>query len=128
MKDCQVKCVTAQYYKAQPIFRFTWPLVLTIFQSLIQQQEAGLVPEQCFDAIFASATEQKQRWLMRIHLEMGRHDTGKAVDGLAHVRVPAGQVDIYGRQRSHELVQRTRNNWTRSTQDEFSAARRRNEA
>ena len=25
------------------------------------------------------------------------------------------------------LVQRTRNNWTRSTQDEFSAARRRND-
>ena len=28
----------------------------------------------------------------------------------------------------NELVQRTRNNWTRSTQDEFSAARRRNES
>ena len=26
------------------------------------------------------------------------------------------------------LVHRTRNNWTRSTQDEFSAARRRSEA
>lgn len=31
---------------------------------------------------------------MWVHLEMGRHDIGKAVDGFAHVRVPASQIDM----------------------------------
>ena len=78
------------------IFRSVWPLIPAIFQSLIQQQESSLIPQESLDPVFPSATEQKEGGLMGIQTETGSHQSGQAVDGFPHIRISTGQVDMVG--------------------------------
>lgn len=74
------------------------PLVLTIFEALVEQQETCLIPEQALDAVLATATEQEERLLMRVQMEPRDNQGGKPVDGLPHVRMAAGQIDVLRRE------------------------------
>ena len=44
-------------------------MILAIFEALVEQQEARLIPEQALDAVLATAAEQEERRLMRIQME-----------------------------------------------------------
>lgn len=70
------------------------PLVLAIFEALVEQQEACLIPEQALDAVLATAAEQEERRLVRVQMEARDNQGGKPVDGLPHVRMAAGQIDV----------------------------------
>ena len=76
------------------IFWSIWPLIPAIFQSLVQQQESSLIPQQSLDTVFPSATEQKEGRLMGIQMETGGHQSGQPVDGFLHIRVSTSQVDM----------------------------------
>lgn len=78
------------------IFRSVWPLIPAIFQSLVQQQESSLIPQESLDPVFPSATEQKEGRLMGIQMETGSHQSGQAIDGFPHIRVSTGQVNMVG--------------------------------
>lgn len=73
-------------------------MVLAIFEALVEQQEACLIPEQALDAVLATATEQEERLLMRVQMEPRDNQGGKPVDGLPHVRMAAGQIDVLRRE------------------------------
>ena len=74
------------------------PLVLAIFEALVEQQEACLIPEQALDAVFATAAEQEKRRLVRVQMEPRDDQSGKPVDGLPHVRMATGQIDVIRRE------------------------------
>lgn len=78
----------------EKIFRLIRPLILAVFQSLIQQQKAGFVPEQPFDAVLTASAEQKKRWLKWILLEMVFDQAGQPVDGFTHICMATGQIDV----------------------------------
>ena len=68
------------------------PLILAIFEALVEQQKACLIPEQAIDAVFATAAEQEERRLVRVQMEPRDDQGGKPVDGLPHVRMATGQI------------------------------------
>ena len=74
------------------------PLVLAIFETLVEQQEPCLIPEQALDAVLATATEQEERRLVRVQMEPRDNQGGKPVDGFPHVRMAAGQIDVLRRE------------------------------
>lgn len=74
------------------------PLVLAIFEALVEQQEACLIPEQALDAVFATAAEQEERRLVRVQMEPRDNQGGKPVDGLPHVCMATGQIDMFRRE------------------------------
>ena len=82
----------------QQVLGLIWPLVPAIFQTLVEQQEARLVPEQPLDTVFAAATEEEERRLVRIQMELRYDQRREPVDGLAHVRMAAGQIDMVCRE------------------------------
>lgn len=84
----------------QQVFGLIWPLVSAIFQALVEQQESRLIPEQSLDAVFVTATEQEERRLVRIQMELRYDQRREPVDGLAHVRVATGQIDMVCRELS----------------------------
>lgn len=76
------------------------PLLLAIFEALVEQQEACLIPEQALDAVLATATEQEERRLVRGQMETRDNHGSKPVDRLPHVRMAAGQIDVFRRESS----------------------------
>ena len=72
-------------------------MILAIFETLVEQQEACLIPEQAFDAVFATAAEQEKCRLVRVQMEPRDDQGSKPVDGLAHVCMAAGQIDMLRR-------------------------------
>ena len=48
--------------------------------------------------MLAAAAEQEKRRLVRIQMEPRDHQGGKPVDGLPHVRVATGQIDVLRRE------------------------------
>ena len=74
------------------------PLLLAIFEALVEQQEACLIPEQALDAVLATATEQEERRLVRVQMEVRDNQGGKPVNGLPHVRMAASQIDVIRRE------------------------------
>ena len=73
-------------------------LVLAILEALVEQKEARLIPEQTRDAVLAPAAEQEKRRLMRVQMEPRHDQSGKPVDGLPHVRMATGQIDVLRRE------------------------------
>ena len=73
-------------------------LALTIFEALVEQQEACLIPEQALDAVFATTAEQEKRRLVRVQMEPRDNQGGKPVDGLPHVCMAASQIDMFRRE------------------------------
>ena len=55
-----------------------------IFEALVEQQEARLIPEQALDAVLATAAEQEERRLMRIRW---KRDTTKAASPSMDFRI-----------------------------------------
>lgn len=76
------------------------PLLLAIFEALVEQQEACLIPEQALDTVLATAAEQEERRLVRVQMEPRDDQGGKPVDGLPHVRMATGQIDVIRRESS----------------------------
>lgn len=76
------------------------PLILAIFEALVEQQKACLIPEQALDAVLATATEQEECRLVRVQMEPRDDQGGKPVDGLPHVRMATGQIDVIRRELS----------------------------
>lgn len=74
------------------------PLILAIFEALVEQQEACLIPEQALDAVLATGTEQEERRLVRVQMEVRDNQGGKPVNGLPHVRMTASQIDVIRRE------------------------------
>ncbi len=73
-------------------------MILAIFEALVEQQEARLIPEQALDAVFATAAEQEERRLVRVQMKPRDNQGGKPVDGLPHVRMATGQIDVIRRE------------------------------
>ena len=82
----------------QYVFGLIRPLVLAIFEALVEQQEACLIPEQALDAVLATTAEQEKRRLVRVQMEPRDNQGGKPVDGLPHVRMATGQIDVLRRE------------------------------
>ena len=74
------------------------PLVLAIFEALVEQQKPCLIPEQALDAVLATAAEQEKCRLVRVQMEARDDQSGKPVDGLPHVRMATGQIDVLRRE------------------------------
>ena len=74
------------------------PLLLAIFEALVEQQEACLIPEQALDAVLATAAEQEKCRLVRVQMEPQDDQSSKPVDGLPHVRMATGQIDVLRRE------------------------------
>ena len=72
-------------------------MILAIFEALVEQQEACLIPEQALDAVLATAAEQEKCRLVRVQMEPRDDQSGKSVDGLPHVRMATGQIDMIRR-------------------------------
>ena len=62
-------------------------MILAIFEALVEQQEARLIPEQALDAVLATAAEQEERRLVRVQMKPRNNQGSKPVDGLPHVSV-----------------------------------------
>ena len=75
-------------------------MILAIFEALVEQQKACLIPEQALDAVLATAAEQEKRRLVRVQMEARDDQGGKPIDGLPHVRMTAGQIDMLCRELS----------------------------
>ena len=73
------------------------PLILAIFEALVEQQEACLIPEQALDAVLATTAEQEKCRLVRVQMEPRDNQGGKPVDGLPHFRMATGQIDMIRR-------------------------------
>ena len=73
-------------------------MILAIFEALVEQQEARLIPEQALDAVLATTAEQEKRRLVRVQMEPRDNQGGKPVDGLPHVRMATGQIDMIRRE------------------------------
>ena len=82
----------------QHVLWLIWPLLLAIFEALVEQQEACLIPEQALDAVLATAAEQEERRLVRVQMEPRDDQGGKPVDGLPHVCMAASQIDMFRRE------------------------------
>lgn len=82
----------------QHVLWLIWPLLLAIFEALVEQQEACLIPEQALDAVLATATEQEECRLVRVQMEPRDDQGSKPVDGLPHVRMATGQIDMIRRE------------------------------
>ena len=82
----------------QHVFWLIRPLVLAIFEALVEQQEACLIPEQALDAVLATAAEQEKCRLVRVQMEPQDDQSSKPVDGLPHVRMATGQIDVLRRE------------------------------
>lgn len=72
-------------------------MILAIFEALVEQQKACLIPEQALDAVLATAAEQEKRRLVRVQMEPRDNQGGKPVDGLPYVRMATGQIDMIRR-------------------------------
>ena len=71
-----------------PRFVFAaWPLIYTLLQPLIQQQEAVTFPVQRLDAVTPPAAEQKQCVCERIQPELLLHEPRETVDAAAEIRI-----------------------------------------
>ena len=68
------------------------------FEALVEQQEACLIPEQALDAVLATAAEQEKCRLVRVQMEPQDDQSSKPVDGLPHVRMATGQIDVLRRE------------------------------
>ena len=82
----------------QYVFGLIRPLVLAILEALVEQKEARLIPEQAFDTVLVTATEQEDRRLVRVQMEPRHDQSGKPIDGLPHVRMATGQIDMLRRE------------------------------
>ena len=83
----------------QQVLGLVRPLVPAVLESFVEQQESRLIPEQPLDAVLASAAKEEERRLVRFQMEMRYDQCGEPVDGFAHVRVAAGQINVL----RHEL-------------------------
>ena len=72
------------------------PLELAVLQSFVQENEAIAFPQKSFDAIASFPAEDVQRRCERTHLKMILHQSGQAVDGLAHIGISAGDIYVLG--------------------------------
>ena len=72
-------------------------MILAIFEALVDQQKPRLIPEQALNAVLATAAEQEKRRLVRVQMEPRDNQGGKPVDGLPHVRMATGQIDMIRR-------------------------------
>ena len=73
-------------------------MILAIFEALVEQQEARLIPEQALDAVLATAAEQEERRLVRVQMKPRNNQGSNPVDGLPHVRMATGQIDMIRRE------------------------------
>ena len=98
LKPCEIS-LELLFFKLETLFfaLFIRPLVLAIFEALVEQQEACLIPEQALDAVLATTAKQEKRRLVRVQMEPRDNQGSKPVDGLPHVRMAAGQIDMIRR-------------------------------
>lgn len=70
-----------------------WPLEAAGFQTLIEQDEAVVLPIQCLDPIPAPAAKQKEGVGIWIQIELLLDDGSKTIDAPAQVCVATGDYD-----------------------------------
>ena len=80
--------------KPTDFFLCAEPAETAVIQSLVKQQESISIPQQRLHPVTASPAEQVQVALKWIQPELDFHDSGKAVNGLSHVRIATGDVDF----------------------------------
>jgi hypothetical protein len=76
----------------RPGLVFLGPPESTSFQPSIVEPEAVVIPVKNLELVAASIAEDKPTLGEDIELECDTHDSGQAVDGLAHVRRPTRQI------------------------------------
>lgn len=77
-----------------PKFIFTsWPFEFACFKSLVQEKEAIALPNEGFDTIIPSATEQKYRsWGKRIKSESFLDGSSKTIYAVAKICISTGYI------------------------------------
>ena len=71
------------------------PLITTADrQSFIDQNEAVLFTEQCFDPVPSSSTEKEESTGRRIHLKLVFDNGAESVNGFSHISIAADNVDL----------------------------------
>lgn len=76
-------------------FLFTsWPLVSTLFQAFVQENETVALPVECFHAVPAADAEEEQRIGEWIQLELLLGQGRQTVDPFPEVRIAVGNVDF----------------------------------
>jgi len=72
------------------------PLELTVLQPLVEEKESIPLPQESLDSVTASFAEDVQRRSERIHLEVFLYQSGKPIDGLAHIGISASYIYVLG--------------------------------
>jgi hypothetical protein len=76
--------------------RSPWPLVLSIFETLVQKNISIGIPIKRLDSVTASSAEEEQRIRLRIHME-GILDYGcKTIDSAPEITVAHRKIDLLG--------------------------------
>lgn len=70
------------------------PLEAPVFQPLVEEQEAVALPQEPLDVVGAPSAEEEERGSKRVHPELLLDDGGESVDGLSHVGISAGEIDV----------------------------------
>lgn len=60
------------------------------FNPFVKEQETVSLPKQGLEPVPATATKKEQRRLERIQVKLLGDDGAEPIDGLTHVRIPAG--------------------------------------
>ena len=84
------------------------PLVRSLLQPLVEENEAIPFPVQPLDPVPPSAAEREQRVGKWVKFKLLLDDACQAVYATAKIRIPAGNVDFVG---SAEVVQHVLNAW-----------------
>ena len=77
--------------------RFTltpWPLKLTFFKPLVEQEKAVAFPVERFYPVGSPAAKQEQRVGTRVKPELLFNDGCQSIDPTAKIGVAAGEVDL----------------------------------
>ena len=79
---------------AERLVLAAWPLKLTLFKPLVEQEKAIAFPVERFDYVGSPAAEQKQRVGTRVKPELLFNDSRQTVNPTAKIGVAAGKVDL----------------------------------
>ena len=86
---------------AERLVLAAWPLKLTLFKPLVEQEKTIALPVERFDSVGSSAAKQEQCVGTRVKPELLFNDGCQTVDPTAKIGVAAGEIDL----RSAEIAQ-----------------------
>ena len=79
---------------AERLVLAAWPLKLTLFKPLVEQEETIAFPVERFYPVGSPAAKQEQRVGTRVKMKLLFNDSRQTIDPTAKIRVAAGKVDL----------------------------------